>query len=148
MNKDLIHIIYILIIFAGCFLMFQLTFTHSEDITNLTLASGLNSHVKSNNLNLPFPNSIMEFNTKESLNQTFNKNIYDFHETLKQNYIYTKDYDCKYWSFVWLSYWEHNRDEWDFKIIKTNNHIFVILYSDNKYCTADQNNLFCQTLIN
>lgn len=148
MNKDLIHLIYIFII---CFIIVfgvQTTFKHAGKIDTLTHTSGIENYVNDNNLNLPFPNWAELPNNNKYITELMNKNITDFHNSIQLNYYYDSLYDCKYWSYVWSNWWKYHKDEYELKTIKTSNHIFIILSNDSSYCIADQNNLYCETLLN
>jgi len=103
----------------------------------------IEDYVKSNNLNMPFPNWI-HINDNEDINDLFSLGLFEFHEQLELNYIYDRDsHDCKYWAYVWSNYYKFNKDEYSLKLITTENHIFAILYNNNMYCIADQNILNC-----
>lgn len=106
------------------------------DLHKSVTFSSLKKHYLDNDL-------IMFDSNNELLNiDTSNKNIYIFHNHLKENYFYELGtYDCKYWSFIWGLYSLKNNLKFKFIVLDT--HIFVIIEFDEKYCIADNNNLNC-----
>jgi len=144
MNKkyDNIDLIFV-ISFTGLFFILLMTLFYSyifvkyePQINNLQNTYILESYVKNNNLTLPYPDRIGDFNFK-----VYSKDIYNFRNYIKQHFKYTDKYDCKYWSYIWLQWWLFHQDEYNMTITRLNNHVFVIFYNNNSYYIADQENL-------
>lgn len=77
-------------------------------------------------------------------------NLTQFHSLVKNNFKYSKKYDCKYWSFIW-GLWAYHHSEWNSKIVKaTDSHLYTLLYNNEKgkYCRADQTKLSCENINN
>ena len=69
------------------------------------------------------------------------KNLSEFGEFVKENYIYSEDYDCKYWALEWGVYaLKHNIE---FKFITTKTHIFIMFEYPDKYCIIDGKQIDC-----
>lgn len=124
-------------------LAITLTIKYSA-INNVTEMIILESNAKNKGLNMPFPNSFTFKGEERELTKVFEKELNEFYVQVLKNYDYSiNEYDCKYWSYVWLHWWKYHKEEWDFDIVTTTNHVFVILYNDEKYCVADQDLLNC-----
>ena len=137
--KYIIHTTIYLLLFI---IMFQLVI-YSDKINTIVNVGLIEKYVSDENLNMPFPNYIQLPNNDANILKLMNKDIYKFHESVKNNYYYDELYDCKYWTYVWTNYWKFHKDEYDLQVIRTNEHIFAILSNENIYCVADQVNLNC-----
>lgn len=75
-------------------------------------------------------------------------NIQDYSKHIKDIFEYSKSKDCKYWAFIWALYLEKHSFEYDYKFVKTDNHIFIVAWSLNKsnYYIIDQN-IFNEVLV-
>lgn len=124
-------------------------FEHGDKINNLNYGYMIEEHVKKNKLNMPFPNYINLDGDLQTLN-TMHQDFDAFYFDLVKNYKYTvNEYDCKYWTYVWLNYYIYNKDRynWEVKLINTNNHIYLMVYNDSQYCTLDQIDRNCINFI-
>jgi hypothetical protein len=148
MKKDLRRLLYLFFIFIFILMMFMVFVKYSSQIETITNTILIENYVYENNLNMPFPYWETLGDNNLNIDNLMSKNLTEFHKTLEKNYIYSELYDCKYWSFIWSNYWAYNKDKFDLKVIRTDNHIFAILYNENVYCVADQKNLNCIDLIN
>ena len=147
MKKVFIHMIYIFFLFISMWLVIMSSLIYPSEFETIKNTILIENYVEDNNLNMPFPNWVDLPNNEIMVNNLMNTNIYDFHEILIKNYQYDELYDCKYWAYVWANYWKYNSNKYDLKVIKTDNHIFTILFNETQYCIADQLNLNCVELI-
>lgn len=139
----------ILLLSLTIFVFVEVTFKYNNELENIKNAYVIEDYVEDQNLRLPFPNWVeLGYNDNERINNLMNLDIFEFHSKLVDNFIYSEIYDCKYWSYVWTNYWKYNKNEYNLKIISTNNHVFVILYNNNMYCIADQDILNCNISVN
>jgi hypothetical protein len=132
--------------------IFQGLFILGKPINMLETGIMLQNYVSKNNLSLPFPSSHdLEKSyllTSQDIinNNVVNKTPREFNQNIKKEYIYnSSSYNCKYWSYVWTLYYRFNHEKYNLHInyFTTNNHVFVILYNESMYCTADENLLNC-----
>lgn len=123
----------------------------SDNIKVINYAYLLPKVLEVKNVSTPFPDSIgqidlgLYYNQDEIRDYYFNLPIEEFYSILQKKYTYSKDYDCKYWSYVWSVYYVYNKDKynWDLEYVDTNNHIFVMLYNESGYCIADLDRFDC-----
>ena len=105
-------------------------------------------------VNYDFVNGFNFQNSKEfkELNEnsfkTYHKSIFEldfqkeFIPFISVNYKYSKLTDCKFWSWIYYNYVIRNPQNFTgARYVLTNNHIFVIGYSDDYYYLFDQLNI-------
>lgn len=134
---------FIIVIFGDSVSMYQ----HAQVIEN---------KIHSEGIPVPFPDSLFESenrakgfrNTYDVRDYYFNLPFEEFQEIVKDKFVYSETYDCKYWTYMWTAYWKYNKDKynWGMKYISTDNHLFAIVYNETSYCTLDQDVVICQTL--
>lgn len=141
-----VYIIFVCIVFLVGF-----TVLLGDDVqTGIFLLSQVHNF-KSNNLTYPqnYNNSLIlnRIVTKDDIDKLFNVSVQDYKLWLQQNYFYDKSqgYDCKYWTVIHFIYWSYHNDKygWSIKTVKTDNHIFALMYNDTSYCIADGKNFDC-----
>lgn len=84
--------------------------------------------------------------------QTFLQTYYSDRDFETYNTYFQSQYkydintmDCKQVSFNWIMYLQkHN---YQYKIMTTNNHMFVISYDDNGWCLFDLNYTMCRGMV-
>lgn len=117
-----------------------------QPIKNLNYGIILTNNIEEKNLTLPFPNiSSLDIQFKENggkmtiFESHFHKDFFEFKEVLNKNYIYSDDYDCKYWAYVWTLYYKENRLRYNWKLdyIDTQNHVFVMVSNVSGYIILD-----------
>jgi len=109
----------------------------------------------SNTYNYYIYNTILSiyfmFNSENPINYFNNDNInyyelntHQFQEELIKNYEYTKNKDCKYWSYVWANYITNNNiEKGKVTYILISGHMFIIGNFETHYCIIDQVNINC-----
>ncbi|MHA1381439.1 MAG: hypothetical protein ACTSRG_23980 [Candidatus Helarchaeota archaeon] len=123
-------------------------FNYSTDINNINYAKMMKNNIDNKNLTLLFPNSgdledsLYKYKLTKDL---LDLNLTEFHNNVAFNYKYDSDYDCKYWSYVWLIYAYHNKEryDWDVQITEVRNHMFILVSNNESYCILDQNIVNC-----
>jgi len=119
-----------------------------QPLKNITYGSILSGNIGNKNLTLPFPPNttlyLNSYDTRYSHEQNlfmgyFGKPFDEFKEILNGQFIYTEDYDCKYWAYVWTLYWKENKDKYNWKLdyLTTGNHVFVMVYNESGYIILD-----------
>jgi len=125
------------------FIINYFVFNYSSEINNYNYGVILEDHIKNKNLSLLFPNS-EEFGTRYQIEinkKVLDYDLYEFQNLVIENYKYSvNEYDCKYWSYVWLVYALHNKDKynWKVEIKEVTKHIFIIVSNSSQYCILDQ----------
>jgi len=148
-NNKIWYALILILCVVGLSLIFILNVKVSDEMQNIYYGNMVQSHTKSNNLTFPLPNDeskILLKSNENLIHKYFSMDLYDFDLLLKSKYKYEDEtYDCKYWTYVWLSYTLYNSKKygWSPKIISTDNHLFVMMYNDKGYCIADLDNLNC-----
>lgn len=130
-------------------------FVLGDDIKTLNYAYNIENHLNEINATMPFPDSGFDINRAEFdyysdiREYYFTMDFKDFQEIVKLKYEYSDTYDCKYWTYMWTTYWKYNKDRYDWKIkyIDTDNHVLAMVYNSSSYCMLDQENVDCSTLI-
>jgi len=96
-------------------------------------------------INFAYHNSF-NYTWLDNLSQSqYNKKILDlnpkeFENFIKTNYKYSKDYDCKYWSYLIYNYFDTLKDynpEYIYSI--QNKHILVNVFNEDGYKIIDGN---------
>ena len=124
-----------------------------DSVQNINYGVAISNHVSKNNLTLPFPfkenapviaRGVFDPYSTFYMDN-FNKDVFEFHRVLENNYYYNNVYDCKYWAYVWTLYWKENREKynWDIEYIDTENHVFVMVSNSTGYCVMDGKDLIC-----
>lgn len=114
---------------------------------NWTYINGFGQDIKDLNFiyyseNTYVQEDFKEFFPSHDLNM-FNSKYDNFLEYVNLIYEYNEVKDCKYWTYVYYSYFRINYPELEFDFITTQNHVFGMLSNTNGYCIYDLNNQNC-----
>lgn len=127
-----------LTILIFCLIILFLRIYYIYDITHVNTFI---DDSKTNYIYQELEDILNEKNILENKSFDYNKSIQLFYlQEIKPNFIYSENFDCKYWSYVWATYlYENNLN---FEFIMTENHIFVMHYHNKGYYILDNNEFF------
>lgn len=126
-----------------------------DSVNTYESIKNIQNNLNENNIPKPFPDSFIELkgdefiSTSEIRDHYFSKPFDEFVEIVKDKFVYSKIYDCKYWTYVWMTYFTYHKDEYNWKaeVIDTDNHMFMMVYNESGYCTLDQDQVNCEVLV-